>query len=356
MNTRVIWFLVVALGAAIPAAARTGQDAGEDVKYRIQTRNRVRTVERERQRERRDRNAAEQTEQVSRTAHLGPSGEFHLSNISGNIVVKAGAGNDVRIEAIKRVRAQDDAEARRQLGMLDIVIAERPERVEVRTVYPRNERHFNGSVEYSVTVPAGARVNLRSVSGDIRLGGVKGDAHAESVSGNVVVESASRVAVAKSVSGDVQILAVGADGDVTASSVSGSVSVRGVKVKTLDAGTVSGDVILTKMACGRAYVRSVSGNLEYAGTLARNGRYELKSHSGNVRLALTGDVGFEVEATSFSGGVRSDLPITLRTGHSDEHDGRGPRRRNSAVRGQYGDGSAILEITTFSGNVAITRP
>jgi DUF4097 and DUF4098 domain-containing protein YvlB len=355
MMKRVTWFLVVALAAAFPATAGPRQD-DENVKYKIQTRTRVRTEQRQRERERevRDRDSAEQTEQFSRTAHLGASGEFHLSNISGNIVVKAGSGNEVRIEAVKRVRARDDAEAKRQLGLLDITVAERPERVEVRTIYPRNERRFNGTVEYTVTVPYGARVNLKSVSGDVKLSGVKGDAHAESVSGSVFVESASRVALAKSVSGDVQILAVAPDGDVTASSVSGSVSARGLKIKSLDAGTVSGDVILTKVACGRAYVRSVSGNLEFAGSLARNGRYEMKSHSGNVRLALTGDVGFEIEASSFSGTVRSDLPITLRTGHSDD-DSRG-RRLNRAVRGQYGDGSAILEITTFSGNVAITKP
>ena len=64
----------------------------------------------------------------------------------------------------------------------------------------------------------------------------------------------------------------------------------------------------------------------FGGALARGGRYELTSHSGTVTATLAGNAGFEVEATSFSGSIRSDLPV----GSSGDAE-RGRRRRS--VRG-----------------------
>jgi DUF4097 and DUF4098 domain-containing protein YvlB len=107
--------------------------------------------------------------------------------------------------------------------------------------------------------------------------------------------------------------------------------------------------VVQDVQCDRIEAHSISGNVEFGGTLAKGGRYELNSHSGDVRIALSGGTGFEVEANSFSGSVRSDLALTLQGDRG--RDGAGRR----AVRGVFGDGSAVLNVTTFSGNVVITR-
>ena len=59
-------------------------------------------------------------------------------------------------------------------------------------------------------------------------------------------------------------------------------------------------------------VRAVNGNIDYTGDLARNGRYQFISHSGDIRLVLSGATGFELQANSFSGTVRSDFAIKRR--------------------------------------------
>ena len=56
----------------------------------------------------------------------------------------------------------------------------------------------------------------------------------------------------------------------------------------------------------------MSGNIEFDAPLAKGGRYEFTSHSGNVRIVLSGNTGFELDADTFSGSVRSDVPVTLR--------------------------------------------
>jgi hypothetical protein len=80
----------------------------------------------------------------------------------------------------------------------------------------------------------------------------------------------------------------------------------------------------------------------------------LNAHSGGIRLTLAGNTGFEVEATTFSGNVRSDFPLTLRAGGDDRDDRHGPRL-NRSIRGSYGDASAILDLKSFSGDIIITK-
>jgi DUF4097 and DUF4098 domain-containing protein YvlB len=99
------------------------------------------------------------------------------------------------------------------------------------------------------------------------------------------------------------------------------------------------------MQCDRVTASTTSGGISFSGTLAKNGRYELKGFSGDVRLQLSGNTGFEVDATTFSGQIRSDdFPINAR--------GRVNRR---SLSGTYGDGSAVLDLQTFSGSIVIAK-
>ena len=87
----------------------------------------------------------------------------------------------------------------------------------------------------------------------------------------------------------------------------------GLKVRALEASTVSGNVRISGVQIERVEASCVSGNIEFDSPLSKGGRYEFTSHSGDVRIALSGITGFELDADTFSGSVRSDLPITLRT-------------------------------------------
>jgi DUF4097 and DUF4098 domain-containing protein YvlB len=290
----------------------------------------------------------EQTDRVTKTFRVGRTAALELSNISGDIVVTGGPGEEIAIEATKRVRGRDDAEAKQQLSSVSIEAVERGGRVEVRTVYPRMSNN-RVSVDYRVTVPAGTSVDVKSVSGDMKVTGVKGDLRAESVSGEVRAETGGQAARVKSVSGDVELTGVSGSGDVNVASVSGDVTAKNIKCRNLDAGSVSGEVRLIDVDCERSQVSSISGSLEYAGPLQKGGRYELKAHSGNVRLALSGTTGFEVDASTFSGTIRTDLPITLKAA------GEGRERTRQSLRGTLGDASALVVIKTFSGDVTIAK-
>jgi len=259
--------------------------------------------------------------------------------------VTGGSGDEVSIEAIKRTRGDKS-----ELGSVQITVDERAGRVDVRTEHSGRNDHV--SVDYTLTVPTAAAIEIHSISGTPKVTNVQGPVRAETISGDVTTSGSPHVEVAKSVSGNVELTGGAVDGEMTASTISGDVRARGVKARALALGSVSGDVAVTDAACERLEVKSVSGNVEYSAPLARGGSYNLNSHSGTIRVILVGDTGFELNADTFSGSIHSDIPLTLGASARDDRRRFGPGRRTRAT---FGDGSAALTVRTFSGDINISK-
>jgi len=291
----------------------------------------------------------EYTENFSRTVRIGRTGALDLQNVAGDISVTGGGGDDVRIEAVKRVRHPNEAEAKVLLSEIAIEVADRGGRVEVRTEYPRR-RNWSGGVDFTLSVPRDASVALRSVSGTVKVTNINGELRAETVSGDIITMTAKKLRVAKTVSGDVEISESEAD-ELSLGSVSGDVIVNRLKGNGFDAQTVSGDLRLTDVEIDHASIRSVSGDIDYSGRLARNGRYQFQSHSGDIRVTPADAKGFAIEASTFSGDVRSDYALTLQTSPGNSF----TPGRNRSVRGSFGDAGATLTLQSFSGDIVIVK-
>ena len=341
--------LAALAGAALPSEAQVYPE-----RVRSVTRTVVRpTVERYQ----RDTDRATESERITRTFKLGANGDIDIGNIAGDITIIRGGGSDVVIEAIKTSRARTAEEAKAVLPLVEVDISDRAGRVEARTRYPRNDdnrrrnwRNINVSVAFNVTAPDRARITVNSISGNISVRDIKGDLTLETISGNVQIGNAGRVSKAKTVSGDVEIVDTTVEGVMSASTISGILLMRNIKARQLELGSISGNVIVEQVTAERVEAQSISGEIKLTGPLVRGGRYDLGSHSGTIEVVLTGDVGFEIEASSFSGSIRTDLPLKL-SGVSQA----GSRGRQRSIRGSYGDGSAFLDLTTFSGSVVLSK-
>ena len=314
------------------------------------------TTARAYQRRSREDNREEQTERTTRVIKLGAGGVLALGNIAGDITVTRAGGSDVTLEIVKTARGRTIEEAKEFLTLVPVEITERSGRADVKTRYPSgedqrrdNRRNLNVSVAYTVSAPAGTRVSIDSISGNIKVTDIKGDINAGTISGDVRISGGGRIGKAKSISGTIEISETQTDGEVAGSSVSGDVIFRRVTALRMDGGSVSGNIRLEDAQSERVSVGTTSGDVLFSGPLARGGRYELKSFSGEVRVLLTSNTGFEVDANTFSGHIRPDLPITTRGPQSDR---RGPQK---TLRGTHGDGSAVLDLTTFSGSIVISK-
>ena len=335
----------------VPALPRAA--AAQVYPERIRAVERARVVSAAYQRRTRDDNREEQTERTTRTLKLGANGVLTLANIAGDIVVTRAGGSEVTVEIVKTARGKSVEDAREQIRLVQVEVTERSGRAEIRTRYPNNDgnnrRNFSTSVDYIVSAPAGTRVSIASISGTIKVTDLKGEVSANSVSGDVRLTGAGRVSEAKSISGTVEIVDAQVDGALDSSSVSGDVILRRVNARQLDASSVSGNVKFDDVQCDHVSANSISGTVALVGSLARNGRYELKSFSGDVHLYLSGGTGFEIDANSSSGEVRSDFDIVTRGSNTTR------RGRRTVLTGTFGDGSAVLDLTTFSGSIIISK-
>jgi hypothetical protein len=162
----------------------------------------------------------EQTERFSRKVRVERDGRVSIQNIAGEITVTGGSGDEMSIEAVKRTRGD-----RGELAAVQIIVDDRAGRVDVRTQHDRFGRNNNDrvSVDYTISVPGGVAVDVKSISGNVKVSNVQGAVRAESVSGNVTTAGTPRLEMAKSVSGDVVLTDAGADADLSAGSVSGNI-------------------------------------------------------------------------------------------------------------------------------------
>jgi hypothetical protein len=326
-------------------AAREQREAQRE-QWRVQVRTQQDRARAQRERQQREWVEAE-GERIVKSFSVGKTGSLLLHNMSGDVVITAGGGSEIRVEAIKRGKGRSQAEARQQLDNVVVTMQDAGGRVDVRAE-PRG-RETRAWVDFTVTVPYEASAEVHSVSGDISVTGVKGEVRAETVSGTVKASGLTRLAAMKSVSGDVELNGVESDGTIVLSSVSGDVTATNLKARALEVSAVSGDTVLSQCQTDRAQVNTVNGDITYGGRLSKAGRYELKTHSGDINLYHQGSP-FEVAASTFSGDIKFDqaLPATVKMNNNRYGPGR-------SVRGAVGSGGAYVELTTFSGDIIVGK-
>jgi DUF4097 and DUF4098 domain-containing protein YvlB len=339
------------LSAAVVVASVAGPRPAAAQVYpeRIATKHKARAIATVSAYQRRDRE--QETERTTKTFRLGPSGSLTLVNVSGDIAVTRAAGSDTSVEIVKTAHGRNAAEAREMLQLVTVDTTERSGRAEVKVRYPdadeakrRNRRGVNVSVAYIVTAPAGTRISAESISGSISVVDLKADVNATTVSGDVRL-SGTHGGSGKTISGSVEITDAQVDGALESSSVSGDVILRRVTARSVETRSVSGDIRLDDIRSERVTAHSTSAGISFSGWLAKNGRYELKGFSGDVRVALAGDTGFEIDASSYSGDISAPgFQFT-------------PRGRvgGRSMNGTFGDGSAMLDVSTFSGSIIISK-
>ena len=313
--------------------------------------------------------AAGQTEELVRSIPMEPGGRFTLRNVEGEITVTGVDGDDLTIRATKRASrrgSDDDA-----LDRVEIEIEERGNRVTVETDYPGHRRSFLESlgdllgggrqnrrkpfvaVDYRVAIPRGAGVTIESFAGDVTVEAVDGETRVETVSGDVRLTSLARLVAVESFSGDLELTDVRAGDALTARTVSGRIDIQKVRAPRLEVKSFSGAVALREWSLGDSKVETVSGAVTFDGVLAADGRYEIRSHSGSILLTVPDGSGFELEAESFSGSLRSAIPVVAGPGDPTRRAtvlGAGSR----AIRGTAAGGGGRLDLFTVSGDIAIS--
>lgn len=203
-----------------------------------------------------------------------------------------------------------------------------------------------GRATYEVTVPAGSRATLSAVSGSIDASGVRGPVDVSNVSGSVDVRDVGSSLSIEGVSG--RITATNVGGDARVENVSGHMSVAGVG-GTVSAETVSGSISIGGVRGDRVHATTVSGNIDFAGSVGGSGRYDFETHSGRADLKLASNANAAISVETFSGSVSSDYPGAVRRRNADPDDDR------TNFDYTIGRGEGRVRVETFSGTVHISQ-
>ncbi len=276
---------------------------------------------------------------------LARDGKIVLSNISGSIEIRSWAEAKVKIEANKVSEAKSLDKAKENADKVQIVVDKTGGILRIETKYPdqrgQNES-LSVSVFYKVWVPEKASLKVKSVSGGLSVEGLGGALESNTVSGNVTLSGITGDVDSTVTSGTVNVSDVA--GAVSLRTISGGITAERIK-GSVEAETTSGAIHMRDIV-GAKSVRAkvLSGNIDYEGDLAKDGKYTLEALSGRLEMTVPANSGFDLEAETFSGGIQSDFQVTV-----------SGRLSAKALRGVVNNGGASVRLKSFSGSISLKK-
>jgi hypothetical protein len=241
-----------------------------------------------------------------------------VRTLNGSIRVTGDAGADVRLEAVTRVEADDDAALRAGLQSMKLEAQEQGTTVAV-TLRDDGEntcgeqqwhrgpawwdRHgYSSSTDLTVQVPRDVRVRLCTVNGDaVTVTGVAGD---------------------------------------------------------FDVSNVNGKVVLTGMS-GSGSATTVNGGIEASFTTSPRTESRFKTVNGSIEATFPRDFAADLQLKTFNGGLFTDFETTALpvAPERTERPGR-PRyvyRQRGLTKVRVGTGGPVVTFDTLNGDVRIKR-
>ena len=199
--------------------------------------------------------SGELTAEFHQTYPLSADGRVSLSNINGAAHIVGWDRNEVKVDAIKYARRQE------RLDEAKIIVDASSSRVSIRTQYPEHDNNWDSSrddnpasVEYTITVPRGARLDkIELVNGGLDIKGVSGEIEASCVNGSLVASELG----------------------------------------------------------GRVELSTVNGSLKAQLNQLSNSPMQLSSVNGSLSLTLPSDAQAELEATTVHGAISNDFGLDV---------------------------------------------
>lgn len=230
----------------------------------------------------------------TRTYTLADQGRLELINVNGRITAEPATDDKVTVEGRRTAKASTDEAAKEKLAKLEIREEVSGDRIRVESRPPRMNGFGGLEVEWTIKVPKGVVVDLRTVNGGIRINRLQGEVHAKTTNGGV----------------------------------------RGKDVgpQILEASSVNGGI-----------------EVEFTRPLESDASVEVETVNGGVQLGLMADSKATISARAVNGGVSvTDLPVEKQ----EQSNSFESKRR---LEGTLNGGGAKVHVSTTNGGIRITR-
>lgn len=251
---------------------------------------------------------------------LSVNGTANLNVSTGSGYIHVTPGPDGSIHIIGHVHAS--------MGFLGGSADERVRRVTDNPPIMQNgnnievgqHTHFeNVSIDYVITAPRGTTLEANSGSGDLNISNLGAPLKAGTGSGSIEASDLTGDVSLSTGSGDIRAMMNGAH-YVKSETGSGTIRLQGVT--------------------GGLFAETGSGDIEVAGQPGDG--WKVETGSGSVTLNTGSGAHFSLDASTGSGDVHSDPPLTTH-GSTDRHH----------IVGDINGGGPIVRVETGSGDVRI---
>jgi hypothetical protein len=196
-----------------------------------------------------------------------------------------------------------------------------------------------GRSDFSVYVPRGSKVSIKTVSADIEAHDASGWFY--SVSGAIRLTGAATSVEVESMNGNLDLDV--ATPWMRARTGDGHLLLRGAP-EDVDAATIAGTLDITAPTVLRGQFSSVSGDIHYVGSPAPGGIFEFSNHSGAVDLLMPQDASGVFSLSSIVGQIENGFS-NVRPAASTTH----------SMRLTLGRGGSNVTVRTFKGQIRL-RP
>ena len=248
----------------------------------------------------------------------GGTRTLDVRTLNGSIHVTGDGGSDVRLEAVTRVEADDDAALRAGLQAVKLEAQEQGATVAItlrddgqntcgeqewhRGPAWWDRRRYSGTTDLTLQVPRDVRVRLCTVNG----------------------------------------------GEVTVTSVAGD----------FDVSNVNGKVLLSGMA-GSGSATTVNGTIEASFTASPRAASRFKTVNGSIDATFPRDFAADLQLKTFNGGLFTDFDTTTLPAEAERTErSERPRyvyRQRGFTKVRVGAGGPVLTFDTLNGDVRIKR-
>jgi len=160
--------------------------------------------------------AAQAVQNIDRSLPTGATPSVEISNVQGRVTVTAW---DQQVVKVTGTIENDKTEFEFSGDQRHVVIKVRRESNKVH--------HSKDDAILDIKVPAGASLDINTVSADIDVQGVRGEQRLEAVSGEITTAAYDEQLDVRTISGDAVINGTGGKARIDVQSVSGGVTVRG---------------------------------------------------------------------------------------------------------------------------------
>ncbi len=275
------------------------------------------------------------TDTVRRSFKAQPGGTLQLELDRGNIDVRSGTDDVVRIEVVRRAKVARNVSPKEVWDLHDLEISEHRGDVSIRSAWDngssgsgwmprsRNRVWEEVNVDVTVFVPRAFNVTFRTAAGNVGIAEIDGEVGGRSGAGNISFANITGMVDVNTGSGNVGVDRI--DGDVRINTGAGNVSV---------------DRVL-----GQVTANTGAGNVSGYFPRATGAAIRLTTGAGNVVAVVRSGVGFDVEGRTGIGNAVTQY------GDVDVSGGMMGGRFNGRING----GGPLLALRTGIGNVELKR-